>query len=217
MKKIVFILSLISFTVMAYADALQDWADFETQLRKGEVSSAEAEFLAKKLTRNLGDYAMAKEITEDAVWAFPVSGFTKNDISNVKKLYKAMAASASDTKFFEGEQFLAQQYLNIEIADKNAEEPADVIAVNNGIVVYAKRGALTSASGNCVWLFNPSQNFYIYYGYLRDVGVNVGDIVKKGDKIGNIRPSKTGYFLKFAVLMYGDDKFGLYAYFEDMP
>jgi murein DD-endopeptidase MepM/ murein hydrolase activator NlpD len=204
-------------SVLASADALRDWTDFETQLRKGSISSAEAEFLAKKLTQNLSDYAVEQNITEDVQWAFPVKGFSKNDVSDVKKLYKAMAESASDTKFFEGNQFLGQKYINIEISTKNATEPAEIVAANNAIVIYVKRGALNSASGNCIWLYNPAQNFYIYYGYLRDVDVNLGDIVKTGDKIGTIRPLKKGYALKFTVLMYGDDKFGLYTYFEDMP
>ncbi|MDR1196428.1 MAG: M23 family metallopeptidase [Endomicrobium sp.] len=217
MKKIVFVLFLMTVSVFASADALRDWTDFETQLRKGSISSAEAEFLAKKLTQNLSDYAVEQNITEDVQWAFPVKGFSKNDVADVKKLYKAMAESASDTKFFEGDQFLGQKYISIEISTKNAKDAADVVAANNAIVIYVKRGALNSASGNCIWLYNPAQNFYIYYGYLRDVDVNLGDIVKTGDKIGNIRPLKKGYALKFTVLIYGDDKFGLYPYFDDMP
>lgn len=199
-----------------FADALRDWSDFESQLRKGEISAAEAEFLAKKLTQNLSDFVKEKNITEDPQWFFPIKGYSKDDISNTKKLYQSMVENASDTKFFEGERFLGQKYIDIEVSTKNAAAPADIIAANNGIVIYAKRGALNSVSGNCVWLYNPAQNFYIYYGYLRDVDVNIGDIVKTGDKIGTIRPSKKGYHLKFTVLMYGDDKFALYTYFEDM-
>jgi hypothetical protein len=205
----------VSFFV--FADALRDWTDFETQLRKGNISSAEAEFLAKKLTQNLSDYTAEKGITEDILWAFPVKGYSKNDISDIKKLYKAMAENASDTKFFDGEQFLGEKYINVEISAKSAAAPVDVVAANNAIAIYVKRGSLNSASGNCIWLYNPAQNFYIYYGHLRDVDVNLGDIVKTGDKIGNIRPSKKGYVLKFTVLMYGDDKFGLYTYLDDMP
>jgi murein DD-endopeptidase MepM/ murein hydrolase activator NlpD len=200
----------------AFADAVKDWSDFEAQLRKGDISAAEAEFNAKKLTQNLSDYSADKNITEDFPWVFPVKGFSKNDIADAKKFYRSLTESASDTKFFEGDQFLGQKYINVDISTKNAAAPADVIAANNGIVVFMKKGALNSASGNCVWLFNPVQNFYIYYGYLRDVDVKLGDIVKTGDKIGNIRPSKKGYNLKFTVLMYGDDKFGLYPYLEDM-
>lgn len=218
MKKLFIVFCLMFFvSVLSFAGALEDWSDFESQLRKGSISSAESEFLAKKLTKNLSEYALEKGIEEDPQWIFPVNGFSKNDIGNTKKLYKAMVEAASDTKFFEGEQFLGQQYINIEISSKNATAPVDVVASNNGIVVYAKRGALTTVSGNCVWLYNPAQNFYIYYGYLRDVSVNLGDIVKTGDKIGTIRPSKNGYSLKFTVLIYGDEKFGLYPYFEDMP
>ena len=216
MKKIIFVLILAFMPVFAFADAVQDWADFESSLRKGQMSAAEAEFSAKKLTKNLGDYAESKEIKEDAQWVFPIKDFSKNDVANVKKLYQAMAENASDPKFFDGDQFLGQKYLQIEISSKNAVAAADIVAVNNGIVVYVKKGALNSASGNCIWIFNPAQNFYFYYGFLRDVDVKLGDIVKTGDKIGTIRASKKGYDLKFTVLMYGDDKFGLYTYFEDM-
>ena len=202
--------------VFAFADALQDWADFETQLRKGNIASAEAEFYAKKLTKNLVDYTEDKNIIEDMTWAFPIKGYSRKDIADIKKFYKALVEAASETKFFEGDQFLGQKYIHIEVSTKNASAPADVVAANNGIVIYAKRGALNSVSGNCVWLFNPAQNFYIYYGYLRDVDVKVGDIVKTGDKIGNIRPTKKGYSLKFTVLTYGDDNFGLYPYLDDM-
>ena len=201
---------------IVFADAVKDWADFEAQLRKGSMAAVEAEFYAKKLTQSLADFAADKNITEDTVWIFPIKGYRAKDISNIKNLYRAMAESASDTKFFDGEQFLGQKYLDIEISAKNAAASADIVAANNAVVVYTKKGALNSVSGNCVWLYNPAQNFYIYYGYLRDVDVNIGDIVKTGDKIGDIRPSKKGYNLKFAVLTYGDEKFGLYPYFGDM-
>jgi murein DD-endopeptidase MepM/ murein hydrolase activator NlpD len=216
MKNVFVSLCFIFVCSFSFADAVKDWSDFETQLRKGNISAAEAEFLARKLTQNLSDYAAEKNITEDFPWTFPLKGYSKNDIADIKKFYRSLVEAASDTKFFEGDQFLGQKYINIEISTKNAAVSADVVAANNGIVVYAKRGALNSASGNCVWTFNPAQNFYIYYGYLRDVDVNLGNIVKTGDKIGNIRPSKKGYNLKFTVLMYGDDKFGLYPYLDDM-
>ncbi|MDR2191771.1 MAG: M23 family metallopeptidase [Endomicrobium sp.] len=232
MKKIIFILSFLFICSAAFADVLDDWADFETSLRKGGISAAEAEHQAKKNVPKLAKFTEDKNISENKNWVFPVSGFSKTNVKNIKKLISAMSDNVRETKFLDGLEFLVQPYLRLEIKyskeqikergknvsadDKNKKEEADVLAANNAIVIYVKTGALNSAGGNAVWLYNPSQNFFIYYGILRTVDVKAGDIVSAGDKIGTIRPVKKGYELNFAVLMYGDDEFTLFNYFEEM-
>jgi hypothetical protein len=232
MKKIILILCFVFSAPLIFADAMQDWADFETSLRKGDLSAAEAEHYAKKNVPALSQFVSDKNITEEKNWIFPVSGFSKANVKNIKKLMSAMSSNVRETKFLDGLEFLVQPNLRLEIkyskeqikereknvssTDKNKKEEADVLAANNGIVIYVKTGALNSAGGNTVWLYNPSQNFFIYYGILRTVDVKLGDIVSAGDKIGSIRPVKKGYELNFAVLMYGDDEFTLFNYFEEM-
>jgi hypothetical protein len=229
MKKIILAFSFTFVCGFVFADALQDWADFETSLRKGDLSAAEAEYHAGKIIPRLANFVEDKNITEEKNWVFPVSGFSAANVKNIKKLMTAMSENIRETKFLDGLEFLVQQNLRLEInyskeqikelknAVSDEREDADVLAANNGIAVYVKTGALHSAGGNTVWLYNPSQNFLIYYGMLRTVSVKQGDIVSAGDKIGTIRPVKKGYEINFAVLMYGNDEFVLFNYFDEMP
>ncbi|MCL2485941.1 MAG: M23 family metallopeptidase [Endomicrobia bacterium] len=221
MKKIIFAVSFACISAIAFADAIKNWSDYENELRKGNLTSAEAKFKSERLVPKLNEEIKDKDITENLEWIFPVSGFTKRDVKNFKKLTSFINLSFRDPKFFEGDEFLSQPYLKFFIVPENLKkntvlEEAVVVAANNGIVVYVKKGALNSIGGNAVWIYNPGQNYFIYYGMLRTVDVNIGDIVSAGDKIGSIKPSKKGYDLNFAVLMYGDDTFTLFNYFDEM-
>jgi len=231
MKKIILVLIFTFVCGFAFADALKDWSDFETSLRKGELAAAEAEHYAKRNVPRLAEFAAPQDIAESANWIFPVEGFSKTNVKNVKKLMYAMSENVRETKFLDGIEFLVQPYLKLEIKyskeqvkerknavpGKNEKEESNVLAANNGIVIYVKTGALNSPGGNTVWLYNPSQNFFIYYGMLRTVSVKQGDLISAGDVMGTIRPLKNGYELNFAVLMYSDDAFTLFNYFEEMP
>lgn len=230
MKKTILVLSLMFVCGFLFADALNDWNDFENSLRKGDLAAAEAEHYAKRNVPRLAEFAAPQNITETN-WFFPVEGFSKTNVKNVKKLMSAMSENFRETKFLDGVEFLVQPYLRLEIkyskeqvkerknavSGKNEKEESNVLAANNGIVIYVKTGALNSPGGNTVWLYNPSQNFFIYYGMLRTVSVKQGDLISAGDAIGTIRPLKNGYELNFAVLMYSDDAFTLFNYFEEMP
>lgn len=208
-------------SVLAFADAVKDWSDYEDELRKGKLTSAEASFKSGKLIPKLTEELKDRGITENIEWTFPVSGFTKRNVANAKRITAAMSSSFSETKFFDGDEFLVQPYLRLFITPDNLKkdtvlEPVDVVAANNAVVVYVKKGALNSPGGNSVWLYNPEQNFFIYYGILRTVNVNLGDIVSAGDKIGSIKPVKKGYELNFAVLVHSDETFTLFNYFNEM-
>lgn len=201
----------------AFADAFKEWSDFEDELRKGQLTSAEAEYKAKKLVPKMSEEAEALNVKEDAAWLFPVSGFTLQSLGNTKKVLTGIASNLREPKFLDGLEFLVQPYLKLSIPSKEKELPeTDVLAANNGIAVYVKKGALNSPGGNTVWLYNPSQNFFIYYGMLRSVNVTLGAVVAKGDKIGSIRAAKKGYELNFAVLMFGYETFTLFNYFDEM-
>ena len=206
---------------LLFADAVKDWSDYEDELRKGKLTSAEASFKSAKLIPMLAEELKDKGITENIEWTFPVSGFFKRNVANAKKITAAMDSSFREPKFFDGDEFLVQPYLRLFITPDNLKkdtvlEPVDVVAANNGIVVYVKKGALNLPGGNTVWLYNPGQNFFVYYGILRTVDVNLGDVISAGDKIGSIKPVKKGYELNFAVLMHSDETFTLFDYFSEM-
>ena len=224
--------------IYAYADALRDWSDYESALRKGALTSADAEHQAKSLVSKLEEFAKDKNITENEQWFFPVEGFSKKNVKNIKKVISAMGENVRDTKFTDGMQFLVAENLRLIISltkeekkeikkNKDSQEgategivknksTANVLAANNGLVIYVKKGALNSAGGNTVWLYNPAQNFFIYYGMLRTVDVSVGDIVMAGDKIGTIKAQGDSFVLHFGVMMYGDEAFTLFNYFDEM-
>ncbi|MCL2334968.1 MAG: M23 family metallopeptidase [Endomicrobia bacterium] len=212
-----FISYVFVFASTAFADAVSEWSDFENNLRKGKISSAEGKFLADKLVPKLNKEISEKGVKEAPQWVFPVAGFKTSNVSNAKKILNSMSESVSEPKFLEGLEFLVQPYIRVAISTKTAaKDTADVVAANDGVVVYVKKGAMNSPGGNTVWLYNPEQNFFIYYGTLKNISVNLGDVVAAGDKIGNIKSSKKGYVINFAVLVYGDGEFTIFNYFDEM-
>ncbi|MDR1941356.1 MAG: M23 family metallopeptidase [Endomicrobium sp.] len=234
MKKIIAAFVLISVAaVAAFSDVVGEWSDFENSLRKGGLSAAEADYQAKKTVPRLSQALEDKGIVENKEWIFPLKDFTKADVKNIKKVLSSMAENVRDTKFLDGMEFLVQPNIKLKVvfskerkkenkkkdaqsSAKNEKNETDVLAANNGIVLYVKTGAVNSPGGNTVWIYNPAQNFFIYYGMLRNIDVKPGEIVAAGSKIGSIRGDKNGYELNFAVLMYGDETFTLFNYFDEM-
>ncbi|MDR3112824.1 MAG: hypothetical protein LBU09_00425, partial [Endomicrobium sp.] len=114
MKKIILVSGFMFVCGFVFADAVNDWADYESSLRKGELSAAEAEHYAKKNVPALLQFASDKNIAEEKDWVFPVSGFSKSNVKNIKKLISAMAGNVRETKFLDGVEFLVQPNLRLE-------------------------------------------------------------------------------------------------------
>jgi murein DD-endopeptidase MepM/ murein hydrolase activator NlpD len=216
---------LLSFTILAAfyafaaADAVENWNDFEHQLRRGTITSAEAELNAVKLVENLSKQ-FGNFTGESAARVFPIAGYTSSNISNYDKLLKQLILKQSDTGFFDGEKFATGEYLKFKVTDIKAAEKgyADIVAVADSIVLFVKKGAFSNAgSGNYVWLYNPHQNTFYYYGYLKDVFVKSGQHVKAGEKIATVRAAKKGFALNFTVLTFERDNFIIYNYLDELP
>jgi len=222
MKKLILAISFLFCAGGLFADfkeAVKEWSAYETELRKGQLTSSEAAFKAERLVPKLFEETQSLGIAENPEWTFPVKGFAKQNVGNAKKIISETAANFREPKFFDGQEFLAQKFIRLNVVSKERESDlpaAEVVAANNAVVVYVKKNAVQSIGGNAVWLYNPAQNFFIYYGKLRDVHVNLGDALSAGDKIGTIKPLKKGYDFNFAVLSFADGGFTIFDYLSEM-
>lgn len=69
-------------------------------------------------------------------------------------------------------------------------EGSPIYAVNNGVVVYA--GWRGYGSGNTVWIKHKN-GYYSEYAHMRRVTVKAGQVVKTGDKIGEMGHTGNAY------------------------
>lgn len=69
---------------------------------------------------------------------------------------------------------------------------SNIYAANNGVVVTAKGGCVTGnlscngKGGNYVVINHTTNNYYTVYMHLKDIKVNVGDTVTRGQVIGTM-------------------------------
>ncbi len=78
---------------------------------------------------------------------------------------------------YHGQKVDRETHLGFDLSDV---ENAPVMAANNGRVVWAKNLGIY---GNCIVL-DHGYGLQSIYGHLREIDVKVGDIVKKGQKMG---------------------------------
>ena len=105
---------------------------------------------------------------------------------------------------------------------------SNIYAANNGVVVTARGGcrsgnlSCNGKGGNYIVINHNSDNYYTVYMHLKDINVNVGDVVSRGQVIGtmgntgNVVPAPTtsnpysGTHLHFALYI-GEPYKGGYA------
>ena len=218
MKKI--LLSLFAamfFSAQAFAaGAVERWADFEHELRRGNYTSAEAELKAKNLIEQLAE--QFKHFPgESAVRTFPVEGYKLANVERPARFLNTLAASQNETNFFASDRFAQSNYLRFNVIDPRAQEKGDanMVAAAAGIVVFVRKGSF--GGGNYVWVFNPNQNLFYYYGNLKDIFVKLGEVVQPGQRIATIRPAKKGYPVHFTVLRFDRGDFSIYNFIDQLP
>ncbi len=83
---------------------------------------------------------------------------------------------------------------NQDCIDDRKNEYVDIVSVGNGIVMAIEKDWTDSSAfrgGNYVWVYDFERGGLWYYAHHRKVVVDVGQIVKAGDKLGEV--GRTGF------------------------
>ncbi len=78
--------------------------------------------------------------------------------------------------------------------DSRKKEYVDIVSVGNGVVIAVEQGWSINSKfkgGNYVWVYDILTGSLWYYAHLREVVVNVGQILEPGNKLGQV--GRTGF------------------------
>ncbi len=173
---------------------------FKTMLvnvREQKVSPSEAENEFIEIFKGIKDgYPNALKEEEASILAFPL---TKSNIDAVGG--KGSGYFVKNFNLFDYSVNGSHPAHDIFIFDPNQDciddrknEYVDIVSVGNGIVMAIEKDWTDSSAfrgGNYVWVYDFERGGLWYYAHHRKVVVDVGQIVKAGDKLGEV--GRTGF------------------------
>jgi hypothetical protein len=192
---ILFIMLETAFTLSSYSQTdksvFQRWAKTDSLIWYNKISrDAAADSiahyvpLAVKYCRNMGVH-----FTDRKDWVYPLKGFTKTS-------YRRNGNDYADKRFdyFQGGESHDHPAHDIFILDNDSNtvedstgKKVDAVSMTSGVVFNTisdwKPGDF-GRGGNSVKIFDPESEAMFYYSHLDTVIVQVGDIIKAGEKIG---------------------------------
>jgi len=177
----------------------QQFNELNTQVRDGEISKSDAKEKILNLIPKIRDYFNnngGKQYTSDD-WVFPLRGYGPSAIGG----RHGNGYKANDYNFYDGNKHGGHPAQDIFILDRdqnclddNTDEPVDVLSMSSGIVVGLEKEWDSNSDlrgGKYIWIYDTYSDGLFYYAHNRKVVVNIGDIVKPGDKIAEV--GRTGY------------------------
>jgi len=138
------------------------------------------------IVNQLGGLSMNCEVIGTGEFALPVTSFNITS----KFGYRVDPVSGTGTKFHKGIDFACSR-----------GEP--IFAVDNGKIAVSVKSGWGGGYGHHVIIDHGDK--YTLYGHMENVDVDVGDAVKRGQKIGTCGTTghSTGYHLHFEVQLGG--------------
>jgi murein DD-endopeptidase MepM/ murein hydrolase activator NlpD len=225
MKKTFFYVIYLIFFVNASAKAnpCDDFNLLYSQIRDGEISKQDAEAKINVLIPEVRKYFLdsgGKEYSNDQ-WVFPLRGYYTNSIGGTN----GSGYSIRDYDFFDGNKHGGHPAHDIFITDRNQDcfddntnKPVDVLSVSSGVVVSLEEDWDVNSDirgGNFIIIYDTFSDALFYYAHNNKVNVNIGDILKPGDKIGEVgrsglnaykSRSPTHLHISFFLINEGDIK-----------
>jgi murein DD-endopeptidase MepM/ murein hydrolase activator NlpD len=169
----------------------QSFNDLNNRIRDGRISRSEATLELKRLLVVIRQqyYRQGGGEFSRSSWVFPLAGYDGRSIE--KRHRHGYRAKGYD--FFRGNRHGGHPSLDIFIRDRNQDQmddksgkPVSVLSMTGGIVVAIEKeweeGSLLRG-GKYIWVYDPGEDLLVYYAHNREISVNIGDLVKPGDKL----------------------------------
>jgi hypothetical protein len=181
-----------------------EFDELNTKVRDGLISKKDAIEEIKKLVPKIREYFTDNGGVEYPYlkWVFPVKGYGSSAIGGTN----GSGYNASGYDYFDGNRHGGHPAHDIFINDRNQDdiddntgEPVDVLSMSSGVVVALEKEWDTKSNlrgGKYIWIYDTSIDALFYYAHNRKVVVNVGDIVKPGDKIAEVGRSGLNAYKK---------------------
>lgn len=161
-------------------------------VREKKVSPQEAEDSFKQIMFELREiYPNKKDTTHDSQMFFPL---TRSNISAVGG--KGSGFYTRRFNLFDHAVSGSHPAHDIFIYDRNRDciddqkgDYVDIVSVGDGIVLASEKNWTDTSSykgGNYVWVYDIERGGLWYYAHHRKVVVDAGQIVKGGDKLGEV-------------------------------
>ena len=175
-------------------EACRQFNLLNTAIRDRKIARNEARKQLTALLPAIKNYALqqgAGQYTRSQ-WVFPVAGL---DVKSAGNSRGADYISAG-YDFFDGNAHGGHPSFDLFIRDRNRDSLDDrsaskvpVLSMTGGIVVAVENNWDSHSKlrgGKYIWIYDISAEALVYYAHNLDILVNIGDIVKPGDKIANV-------------------------------
>ena len=168
--------------------------ELNTQVRDGEISKKEAKEKIIELIPQIKEYFFnnggVQYTNED--WVFPLKGYDASAIGG----NNGSGFNAKGYDYYDGNRHGGHPAHDIFINDRNQDDiddytgnPVDVLSMSSGVVIGLEKEWSRDSDlrgGKYIWIYDTYTNAVFYYAHNSKVTVNVGDIVKPGDKIAEV-------------------------------
>lgn len=191
MKRIIF--SFFTFCLVfpvLLADVCRDWDKLDKEVRDGKIAKAAAKIRIIDLNRKLKTVFSGK--IDHSVFSFPVKNYYPASIGGKN----GSGYVPGGYNYYDGNRHTGHPAHDIFVLDKNRDsncdrtgKPVEILSFTDGVAIAVNKEWQAGSGirgGKYIWIYNPVLDRYFYYGHLRQVAVNVGDIVKSGSRIANL-------------------------------
>lgn len=134
--------------------------------------------------------SLDEQIYDTTTWVFPVKG--KQPVACIGGRH-GEGFRAKGFNHFDIHARISHPAHDLFIRDKNndgiddkTKQETEILSMTGGIVVALEkkwRVTDTTRGGNYIWVYEPFMKALVYYAHNKEVFVNLGDIVKPGQKI----------------------------------
>ena len=188
-------------SLRAQMEPAAQWHLLYSQIRDGLISKQEAQLRLKSLEVVLKDlYLKRSNREEESALCFPLEGYTRSAIGG----RNGSEYQAQGYDFFDGNRHKGHPGHDIFIRDRDQDgiddstgKSVNVISASSGIIVSVNPDWEPSSpirGGNTIWIYEPIKNRYYYYAHLKEIFVEIGQTVSRGERIGTVgRTGKNAY------------------------
>lgn len=167
------------------------------EIREQRISEPDARLVFAEIVKDLQNkYPTPKLDSANMQMVFPLKGKNYRDVGGKGRGFYARLFNLFDHSISRSHPahdiFIYD--VNRDLRDDNTGEFVDLLAVNDGFIVATETNWKEGdefKGGNYVWLYDFTNGGLWYYAHMRQVYAVEGQLVKAGDKLGEV--GRTGF------------------------